>query len=91
MENAVFSDLAEVERLAIQGRLLSGYEQPVYQKVISERCGLTLLDVGCNNGWKTKTRFSDQKFRKIIGIDCLKPLVEQAKKELEARKRSSLE
>lgn len=83
MENAVFSDLAEVERLAIQGRLLSGYEQPVYQKVISERCGLTLLDVGCNNGWKTKTRFSDQNFRKIIGIDCLKPLVEQAKKELE--------
>ena len=46
MENAVFSDLAEVERLAIQGRLLSGYEQPVYQKVISERCGLRLVDVG---------------------------------------------
>lgn len=79
MEDAIFSGQTELERLTIQGRLLSIYEQPVYQKAISGRRGLTLLDVGCNNGWKTKTRFSADNFKKVIGIDCLRPLVEQAK------------
>lgn len=46
-----------MDRLAVQGKLLSEYEQPVYQKVMSGRSGLTLLDVGCNNGWKTKSVF----------------------------------
>ena len=78
--NSVFLDHAELKRLAVQGRLLSEYEQPVYQKVISGRSGLTLLDVGCNNGWKTQIRFSSHNFKKIIGIDCLWPLVEQAQK-----------
>ena len=65
--------------MMIQGRLLSEYEQPIYQKVIDGRKGLTLLDVGCNNGWKTKERFSDKNFKKIIGIDCLDQLVDQAR------------
>lgn len=81
--NSVFLEQAEQNRLAIQGRLLSEYEQPVYQKVMNGRNGLTLLDVGCNNGWKTKMRFSNEHFKEIIGIDCLRPLVEQAQKEFE--------
>lgn len=82
MEENVFLDEAELKRLMVQGRLLSEYEQPIYQKVIDERDGLTLLDVGCNNGWKTKERFSDKNFKKIIGIDCLDALVEQAREKL---------
>ncbi len=79
MEQNVFLDEAELKRLVVQGRLLSEYEQPVYQKVIGGRKGLTLLDVGCNNGWKTRERFSDKNFNKIIGIDCLEELIEQAR------------
>lgn len=79
MEQNVFLDEVELKRLVVQGRLLSEYEQPVYQKVIGGRKGLTLLDVGCNNGWKTRERFSDKNFKKIIGIDCLEELVEQAR------------
>lgn len=79
MEQNVFLDEVELKRLMVQGRLLSEYEQPIYQKVIDGRKGLTLLDVGCNNGWKTKERFSDKNFKKIIGIDCLDQLVDQAR------------
>ena len=79
MEQNVFLDEVELKRLMIQGRLLSEYEQPIYQKVIDGRKGLTLLDVGCNNGWKTKERFFDKNFKKIIGIDCLDQLVDQAR------------
>lgn len=79
MEQNVFLDEVELKRLMIQGRLLSEYEQPIYRKVIDGRKGLTLLDVGCNNGWKTKERFSDKNFKKIIGIDCLDQLVDQAR------------
>ena len=81
MEQNVFLDEVELKRLMVQGRLLSEYEQPIYQKAIDGRKGLTLLDVGCNNGWKTKERFSDKNFKKIIGIDCLDLLVEQARKQ----------
>ena len=79
MEQNVFLDEVELKRLMVQGRLLSEYEQPIYQKVIDGRKGLTLLDVGCNNGWKTKERFFDKNFKKIIGIDCLDQLVDQAR------------
>lgn len=79
MEQNVFLDEVELKRLMIQGRLLSEYEQPIYRKVIDGRKGLTLLDVGCNNGWKTKERFFDKNFKKIIGIDCLDQLVDQAR------------
>ena len=79
MEQNVFLDEVELKRLMVQGRLLSEYEQPIYQKVIDGRKGLTLLDMGCNNGWKTKERFSDKNFKKIIGIDCLDQLVDQAR------------
>lgn len=80
--NGLFLGQAEMDRLAVQGKLLSEYEQPVYQKVMNGRSGLTLLDVGCNNVWKTKMRFLSENFKKIIGIDCLNPLIEQAQIEL---------
>lgn len=83
MGESVFLDETERKRLETQGRLLSGYEQPIYQRVIAGRSGLTLLDVGCNNGWKTKERFFNKDFQKIIGIDCLGALVERAKEEFE--------
>ena len=79
MEENVFSDETELRRLKVQGRLLREYEQPVCQQVLGNRKGLTLLDVGCNDGRKTTDRFSEEHFSKVVGIDCLELLIEQAK------------
>lgn len=78
MEKTVFLEKTELERLEVQGRLLQEYEQPVYRQVIDGRTNLTLLDVGCNDGKKTKGRFSEENFSKVIGVDCLEPLIKQA-------------
>lgn len=78
MEENVFSNETELKRLKVQGRLLREYEQPVCQQVLGNRKELTLLDVGCNDGRKTTDRFSEEHFSKVVGIDCLEPLIEQA-------------
>ncbi len=80
MGESVFLDEAENRRLRVQGELLAEYEQPIYRRVIAGRRGLTLLDLGCNNGWKTRARFSAQNFRKVIGMDRLEESVREAEK-----------
>lgn len=79
MANAVFSASDEQERLIIQNKVLREYEIPVYERAIAGREGLSLLDVGCNNGFKTADRFSNRGFSKIIGIDRLEDVVELAR------------
>lgn len=74
----VFSDQTELKRLEVQRKLLWEYEYPVYQQIIQSREKLTLLDVGCNDGRKTVERFEKKNFSKVVGVDCLKQLVEQA-------------
>ena len=71
MANSVYLDNTELKRLEVQRQLLIEYEQPIYNEIINKRTGLTLLDIGCNDGSKTKTRFSENNFDKIIGLDCL--------------------
>lgn len=78
----VFSDQTELKRLEVQRKLLWEYEYPIYQQIIRNRENLTLLDVGCNDGNKTVERFKKKNFSKVVGVDCLKQLVEQAEKKL---------
>lgn len=80
MGESIFLDEAENKRLRIQNELLAEYEQPIYREVIAGRTGLTLLDLGCNNGWKTRARFSQRNFRKVIGMDRLEESVREAEK-----------
>jgi SAM-dependent methyltransferase len=80
LANSVYLDNTELKRLEVQRQLLIEYEQPIYNEIINKRTGLTLLDLGCNDGSKTKTRFSENNFDKIIGLDCLDELTEKANK-----------
>lgn len=74
----VFSDKSELERLAVQRKLMWEYEYPIYKQIIKDRENLTLLDVGCNDGNKTVERFEKKNFVKVVGVDCLRQLVEKA-------------
>ena len=70
MENQfVFQEEKEIERLHVQNSLLSSYEAPIFKELFSRRCGLTVLDVGCNNGSKTVERFSSDCVSQVIGLE----------------------
>ena len=74
----IFDDHKEIDRLAVQNRLLKEYELPVYQRLMEGRRGLRVLDVGCNNGSKTADRFAHPSVEKIIGLEYNQDLVEEA-------------
>lgn len=74
----IFDDHKEIDRLAVQNRLLKEYELPVYQRLMEGRTGLRVLDVGCNNGSKTADRFAHPSVEKIIGLEYNQDLVEEA-------------
>lgn len=70
MENQfVFQEEKEIERLRVQNHLLSRYEAPIFEELFSLRNGLTVLDVGCNNGSKTVERFSSERVSQVIGLE----------------------
>lgn len=79
VNNEVFQENQEIDRLLIQNSLLKGYEQPIYDRVIGERFGLTILDIGCNNGSKTVDRFGSKRIAQLIGLEYLGELAEAAK------------
>lgn len=76
----VFQSSEELRRLDIQNRLLRPCEQAVYRHILSERSGLRVLDVGCNNGSKTADRFSDAAIASVIGLERSEALVSQARR-----------
>lgn len=74
----VFQENLEIQRLAVQNRLLKDYEQPIYQRLVSGRSDLKLLDLGCNDGGKTVDRFSCEAITQIIGLEYHGELAEKA-------------
>ncbi len=58
-----------MDRLAVQYRLMRSVEQPILSKFFSGRSGLNVLDVGCNNGYKTTELFSDAAVARVIGLE----------------------
>ncbi len=53
----------------MQNTLLAHYESPVLTQLFSERDGITVLDIGCNDGTKTVERFSSDAVSKVIGLE----------------------
>ncbi len=78
--NSIFQENREIDRLVIQNRLLKSYEQPIYQRIISGRSNLKLLDIGSNDGSKIADRFSCKNITQVIGLEYHHDLAAQAQK-----------
>lgn len=75
---SIFQEETELQRLAVQNRLLYPYEAPVLEEISSGRSGLSVLDIGCNNGRKTAGLFSSPAFSRVIGLEYSAGLAEKA-------------
>lgn len=71
------TDEKERQRLTIQHKLFKNFDDDVYEKILSDRQNLNILDIGCNEGYLTIDRFGD-KGNKIIGIDINKDAIKEA-------------
>lgn len=76
----IFQEKKEVKRLHVQNRLLGEYEKSVFEHILSGRKGLSVLDIGCNDGTKTVEWFSNEAVSKVIGLEYNEELVEEAQK-----------
>ena len=74
----VFQEQTEIDRLAVQNRLLSIYEMPVVEQLLSSGWGWTVLDIGCNDGEKTVSRFGNPSVSRVIGLEYNERLARQA-------------
>ena len=76
----IFKDKKEIKRLHIQNRLLSEYEEPIFDHLLAGKCGVSVLDIGSNDGMKTKERFSRDEVSKVIGLEYNAELARKAQK-----------
>lgn len=76
----VFQEKKELKRLHIQNRLLGEYEKPVFDSIFSGQEGLSVLDIGCNDGTKTVEWFSTEAVSKVIGLEYNEGLAKKARK-----------
>lgn len=75
-----FEQSEEIGRLKTQNRLFWPYEQPAYGRILSGAAGLRVLDIGCNDGYKTVERFDNDSVSKVIGLEYHAALARQAQK-----------
>ncbi len=78
-EQCVFRDEKEIERLCVQNQLLAEKEHSVLGGIFSERDGIFVLDVGCNDGSKTVDRFSHDAVSRVVGLEYNEDLVSDAR------------
>ncbi len=76
----IFGNEKEIKRLEVQNRLFSELEKPLILRLFSGKSGLSVLDIGCNNGAKAFGLFSHDMFSRVIGVDCDAELIEKADK-----------
>ena len=77
----VFQDKKERERLQIQNRLLSQAERPALEHFFKGKSELSVLDIGCNDGNRTFTRFSDDRISRVVGLEYNQELVKKAREQ----------
>ena len=83
------NDEHERNRLNIQLQILKKFDSDVYERILSGRKNLSVLDIGCNEGNLTMDRFGKRpEVRKIIGIDINSDAIESAKSNFENEKAS---
>ena len=82
----IFGNEKEIKRLEVQNRLFSELEKPLISGLFSGKSGLSVLDIGCNNGAKAFGLFENDMFSRVIGIDCNEKLIEKADKAYGSRK-----
>ena len=76
----VFQEQTEIERLAVQNKLLSLYETPIVDQLFSGGTGWTVLDIGCNDGEKTLRRFGNPAVYRVVGLEYNEKLAQKAQK-----------
>ena len=77
-KQTVFSNGVELGRLNTQNRIMLGYESPIFRELLSGKTGLTVLDVGSNDGEKTVRWFSDPAVSRVLGLEYNETLAQQA-------------
>ena len=69
----------EKRRQQIQASLLLKYDKPIYDKLLKDKSGLNVLDLGSGNGSTAMARLGNRpEVNKIIGLERSKDLVDQA-------------
>lgn len=76
----IYQDPRELARLEAQNRRMRTYEAPVWEKLLSGRSGIRILDVGCNDGKKTLERFSRPEIARVLGLEYHRDLAARAEK-----------
>ena len=70
----------EAAFLEIQRNLLFNYDSDVYEKILQGKEDICVLDIGCNDGKQTMSRFgNDQRIKQIVGIDIDENVISLAK------------
>lgn len=76
----VFQSENEIKRLNCQEEILQKAQDDILDKYLNKRKDLNILDIGSNDGFKTRLRFDKDNIAKVIGIEYSKELVDLAQK-----------
>lgn len=79
-KQTVFSNDVELGRLNKQNRIMLRCEGPIFRELFTGKSGLTVLDVGSNDGEKTTRWFSDPAVSRVLGLEYNEALAQQAQK-----------
>ena len=74
----IFTTEKELGRLSTQNRLIYACEQPIFRELFAGKRGLSVLDVGCNDGEKTFRWFSDPALARVVGLELDETLAARA-------------
>ena len=69
----------ETRRQHVQAELLLKYDMPVFERILSGKSNLNVLDLGCGDGSTIMARLGNRKeVNKIIGLDRVSEIVDKA-------------
>ncbi len=68
----------EIKRLAVQSKILRGFERPVFRNVFESINAPVILDIGCNNGVNAMGRLADSGYAFYLGTDISASAVDSA-------------